>query len=91
MAPVAEGGGEETKPKKEMTRRGLGGGISKGQGSPGGPPPRTRVRWTLNSVTSRRLRVRSNWDPQAGRAEKGRKEERSRGRSGPGRGGVNIT
>ena len=32
-------GGEETKPKKEMTRRGLGGGISKGQGSPGGPPP----------------------------------------------------
>jgi hypothetical protein len=33
------GGGEETKPKKEMTRRGLGGGISKGQGSPGGPPP----------------------------------------------------
>ena len=33
------GGGEETKPKKEMTRRGLGGGISKGQGSPGVPPP----------------------------------------------------
>jgi hypothetical protein len=37
------GGGEETKPKKEMTRRGLGGGLVKDR-KVLGVPPRTRVR-----------------------------------------------